>query len=121
MARVRKRIEGTTPLALWLSRELKRRNLSGREASEGAGLSHYGVSRFLLGETPTPDSCQKLARYLGVPRELLLQLAGHISPPADQDLFLLELAALTEGWSEPERRTLVELARTLGQQRQARP
>jgi hypothetical protein len=68
---------------------------------------------------PSPSSARKLAVYFEVPEELVLQLAGHIKAPPDQDTFLKQIAQLTEGWSESERRMLVELARTLAAERAA--
>ncbi len=106
-----------TPLAKWLWRELEYRRESAREASLAAGLSHAAITRYLTGITPTPASAKKLAQHFEVPEELILQLAGHIKGPPDQDTFIKQLAQITEGWSEAERRTLVELARTLAAQR----
>jgi transcriptional regulator with XRE-family HTH domain len=109
-----------TPLARWLWEELERRGLSAREAAIAAGLSHGSVSRFLSGRQASPASCRKLARYFDVPEEFVLHLAGHIKPPPDQDVFLKQMAQVTEGWTEDEKRTLVALARTLGRQREER-
>lgn len=46
-----------------------------------------------------------------LPEEFVLQLAGHIKPPPDHDLFVKQLAELTEGWSEVDKEALVEVAR----------
>ncbi len=108
-----------TPLAQWLWGELQRRKESAREASLGAGLSHASIHRFLAGRRPSPDSCRKLARYFQVPEEFVLQLAGHISPPPDQDIFLRQMDQVTRDWSEADRRTLVEVARAIDRQRSA--
>jgi transcriptional regulator with XRE-family HTH domain len=109
-----------TPLARWLAEQMATRNLSTREASTGAGLDHGAVSRFMTGTVPAPRTCKKLARFFAVPEEFILQLAGHIEPPPDQTLFLKQLAQLTADWTADEKRTLVELARTLDRQRQPR-
>lgn len=64
-------------LAVFLDNQCKKRGLSWREASLGAGLDHGAISRFIRGTTPSPDSCQKLAAFFGVPEDVLLVLAGH--------------------------------------------
>lgn len=64
-------------LAVFLDNQCKKRGLSWREASLGAGLDHGAISRFIRGTTPSPDSCQKLAAFFGVPEDVPLVLAGH--------------------------------------------
>ena len=43
------------------------------------GVSHATVSRWLSGnDTPSTQSCQRLAEYSGVPLEKVLSTAGHL-------------------------------------------
>ncbi len=56
-----------------------------RAASLYAGLNPAAVYYYISGRNvPDPDSCHKLADYFGVPREYVLQLAGHLSGPPEQ-------------------------------------
>lgn len=61
----------------FLERMLKERGLSGRQAGMQAGLDHAAISRFMNGTQPTVENCIKLADFFGVPRGVVLDLAGH--------------------------------------------
>ena len=51
------------------------------------GVSPSTLSRWIGGkQTPSPDSCQKLAEYLSVPVEEILTLAGHLEPSHNMDI-----------------------------------
>jgi transcriptional regulator with XRE-family HTH domain len=104
-----------TLLTKWLLEMLRKHNLSAREASIRAGMSHGLVSYYLSGNTPSPDSCRKLAALFGEPPELVLQLAGHINPPPEQDLFLRRIAEIAADWTEEEKEMFVQMARAFGQ------
>ena len=49
------------------------------------GISHVTVHRWLTGaDVPSPQSCQKLAEYSGVPLSKVLSLAGHLPEIVEQ-------------------------------------
>jgi transcriptional regulator with XRE-family HTH domain len=106
-----------TPLARWLLEQLDERNESARAASLNAGLDHAAISRIIRGTQPSPETCQRLADYFEVPTELLLTLAGHMPAPEDLDAFARQVAELTRGWTDSERRLALELLRTVHRQR----
>lgn len=95
----------------WLNAELRKRNLSAREASMGAGLGRAQVSRYLSGGRPSAENCRKLARYFEVPEEFLLRLTGYVTPAQGENDFLARLSPLVEGLPESEKRGLIEYAR----------
>lgn len=95
----------------WLIAELRKRNLSAREASMGAGLGRAQVSRYLSGGRPSAESCRRLARYFEVPEQFLLRLAGYVAPAEGENEFIAQLAPLLEGLSESEKQGLIEYAR----------
>lgn len=96
-----------TDLASFLSEECKRRNLSWREASLGAGLDHGAISRFIGGGVPNTESCKKLSSYFKVSEDTILSLAGHRNI-GDQELDP-EIAAIAKRIGEvpPDRRNRV--------------
>lgn len=51
------------------------------------GVSPSTLSRWIGGkQTPSPESCQKLAKCLSVPVEEILILAGHLAPAHNMDI-----------------------------------
>ncbi len=54
----------------WVLDQLHSSNVSAREASLAAGLSHGAISRYLSGSRPSAAACKKLADYFEVPAEL---------------------------------------------------
>lgn len=81
-------------LGEWLNRQLQERNLSAREASKRAGLSNSAITRYMTeGGQPNLTSCHKLADFFGVPKETVLELAGHKDPEPD-NRFMRELSYL---------------------------
>jgi transcriptional regulator with XRE-family HTH domain len=98
-------------LVRWLLTELARRNLSAREASDGAGMGHGAVSRYLLGHRPSMRNAQKLATYFEVPPEFVYHLAGYMGRAKEHDLFVKQLDSLTESWSASDKENLLEVAR----------
>jgi transcriptional regulator with XRE-family HTH domain len=104
----------------WLLDQMHQRNETAREASLAAGLSHGAISRFLNGNRPSAASCGALAAHFGVPKELILQLAGLITLPDSEDRTLRQLAAIVDGLPEEHRAGLVELARAYAQLHQTR-
>ena len=102
---------------LWLLDEIHRRNLSPREASLNADLSHGAISRYLSGGRPSAAACKKLADYFEVPAEQVMYLAGYVNAPADHDLFLKQVSELTAGLSEADRQQILDLVRVLRKHR----
>ena len=50
-------------------------------------VSPSTLSRWIGGkQTPSPESCQKLAEYFSVPVEEMLILAGHLAPSHNVDI-----------------------------------
>jgi transcriptional regulator with XRE-family HTH domain len=74
---------GTERIAEWLIQRCEERNLSYREASLGAGLSHGTISAILNGQPPGIHVCTKLAHYFGESPDKILRLAGHLPPESD--------------------------------------
>jgi transcriptional regulator with XRE-family HTH domain len=73
-------------LASFLQEECKRRMLSWRAASLGAGLGAtvvYGIIRGV--SVPEPETLRKLAAFFGVSEQYLMELAGHLSPAQRSD------------------------------------
>ena len=110
MGRKKRDREAFGPLARWLLDQLRERNLSERQASDGAGLDHGAISRYVAGTQASPENCGKLADFFGVAREQVLYLAGHINPPPDHDLFVKQVGALAREWSQDRKRRFLKLA-----------
>ena len=104
----------------WLYEELQKRNLSMRQASLKAGLSHTMVSDVLSEKiTVTPNFCLAIAKVLNLPGERVLRRAGLLPPaPGDTngDMTLKELWSILQTMDHAQlkeaRRYLLYLART---------
>ena len=60
---------------------LERERFTVRELARAAGVSHATVVKARNMESvPSPETCQKLASWLGVTADALLELAGHKEP-----------------------------------------
>src|SRR5512140_2509433 len=105
-----------TRLQTWLVGELNKRNLSAREASLGAGLSHGNVASYLSGKRPAHASCVKLARFFEVPDNLVLEMAGYVTRSPKEDQFVATVALLAEKWSEADKVGALEMLRAWGKQ-----
>jgi len=47
------------------------------------GISHVSLAEIVKGGVqPSSDTCAKLAEYLGMSPALVLQMVGHLAPPA---------------------------------------
>lgn len=69
-------------LASWLSEQLNQRGWSARELARRAGVSHTAVVRAANGQSvPGWQICLKLAQALGVPDDIVLDLAGYRANP----------------------------------------
>lgn len=67
-----------------LSEALARRKLSERALSQYLGVSSNAVNAWRRGlRTPDPESCQRIASYLGLPLEDVLRAAGHPAPASE--------------------------------------
>ena len=66
---------------------MRRRKLLPSQLAAALGTSHATISRWLSGEdVPSIKSCQRLAKYSGVPLEKILSIVGYLpkvakSPP----------------------------------------
>lgn len=75
-----------TRLVELISEERTRRGAKGRPqsiraASEFVGISHVALSDIVRGKVqPSPETCVKIADYLGMSAALVLQMAGHLPP-----------------------------------------
>jgi len=66
-------------LASFLKEVMSRRRHSSTKMAAELGVSHAAMSRWLSGENvPNTRSCQRLAKYSGVPVEKILSVAGHL-------------------------------------------
>lgn len=73
-------------LASFLRGECARRGLSWRAASLGAGLGATSVYGIIHGvSVPEPETLRKLAAFLGVTDQFLMELAGHLTPTRRSD------------------------------------
>jgi transcriptional regulator with XRE-family HTH domain len=62
----------------WLRAEIKRRDLTITQFAEVAGVTQAAVSRWLGGQRrPDVASTQRIALALGLPAEVVLEMAGH--------------------------------------------
>ena len=66
-------------LFLFLQELMRRRKLMPSQLAAELGISHATVSRWLSGkDLPSVKSCQKLAKYSGVPITNVLATAGYL-------------------------------------------
>ena len=71
-------------LGTFLSGLMERRRRLPSQMAADLGVSHATVSRWLSGkDVPSPQSCQSLAKYAGVPVEKVLSIVGHLPPRKD--------------------------------------
>jgi transcriptional regulator with XRE-family HTH domain len=69
-----------TSLVPFLKGLMRRRRLLPSQLAAELGISHATVSRWLSGQDlPSVRSCQKLAKYSGVPLTTVLAAAGYLS------------------------------------------
>jgi transcriptional regulator with XRE-family HTH domain len=75
-----------TRLVELINEERRRRGAKGRPqslraASVFVGISHVALSDIVRGQVqPSPETCVKIAKYLGMSAALMLQLVGHLPP-----------------------------------------
>jgi transcriptional regulator with XRE-family HTH domain len=73
-----------TPLVSFLKELMRRRRLLPSQLAAELGISHATVSRWLSGrDIPSVRSCQKLAKYSGVPLTTVLAAAGYLPVVAE--------------------------------------
>lgn len=107
-------------LGEYLKQLRKKKSISQRELAESAGISNAEISRIETGERqkPSPDVLRKLAPFLGVTYEDLMDKAGYIneraaffseSKDAEEKFFAIVTPMLImDGWGvEPVRRGLM--------------
>ncbi len=72
------------PLVSFLKELMRRRKRLPSQLAAGLGISHATVGRWLSGEdAPSIRSCQRLAKYSGVPLENILSIVGHLPRVAE--------------------------------------
>jgi transcriptional regulator with XRE-family HTH domain len=73
-----------TPLVSFLKELMRRRRLLPSKLAAELGISHATVSRWLSGQDlPSVRSCQKLAKYSGVPLTTVLAATGYLTVVAE--------------------------------------
>jgi SOS-response transcriptional repressor LexA len=72
------------PITSYLRETVEKRGILPSQLAAYVGVSHVTVGRWLKGEdVPSPDNCRKLATYLHVTEDTLLEMAGHRGKRAD--------------------------------------
>jgi len=72
------------PIISFLKEVMRRRKCLPSQLAADLGVSHATVSRWLSGQdVPNIHSCQKLAKYSGVPVEKVLSIVGHLPGVAE--------------------------------------
>lgn len=103
----------TKELSDWLLKELRRRNQSARDASIGADIYAGGISAYLGSKNPSPSTCEKLADYFGVPRDMVLALAGHLKAnQLPDEVFVRRIAAYADGLSDQDKQRILDIVRS---------
>ncbi len=73
-----------TKFAEWIGQELERRGLNQSQLAARIGLGSSAVNGwFTKGAIPGPRTCVRLAEFLHLPPEDVLQRAGHLPAPRD--------------------------------------
>jgi len=73
-------------LASFLKEVMSRRRRSPSQMAAELGVSHAAMSRWRSGHNvPNTRSCQRLAKYSGVPVEKVLSIAGHLPKIAEKE------------------------------------
>lgn len=68
-----------TPVISFLKELMRRRKRLPSQLAADIGVSHATVSRWLSNEdTPSTQSCRRLAEYSGVPLQKMLSIVGHL-------------------------------------------
>ena len=76
--------KGERRIVAFLKDLMKRKKRLPSQLAADLGVSHATVIRWLRGtDTPSPESCKKLAKYSGVPLERILSYAGHLPEEAE--------------------------------------
>jgi transcriptional regulator with XRE-family HTH domain len=122
-------------LAELINEERRRRGpegrpLSLRAAAERVGISHVALSDILKERTqPSPETCMRIADYLGISVGAVLELAGHVPPgavgpgdlsPAQQEAARLIEDLPDEAWRYAALDQLRRLKQLAGEGRGAR-
>lgn len=112
--------------AIWLNAELSFRDMSMSDLARITGASFSSVSVWISrGVTPSPDTCKRIARALGIPDNEVLMAAGHIESAPITGMpreVIPEVATLLAQFSTQEQRRvllpLLRVARDLMEPRQ---
>lgn len=77
---------GERPLVIFLKELMRQRGRLSSQLASDLGVNHATVSRWLSGEdTPSLQSCHKLASYAQVPLEEVVRLAAGLPTAPDSD------------------------------------
>jgi len=74
-----------------LAEKLKKEGMSVRAAAEKIGVSHSTVARAVKGETVEVDTLVKIADFLGVPVENILEVGKSLDKKMEHLAFILGL------------------------------
>lgn len=84
-----------TAFSDWLAGELARRGSNRAKLAAGIESKSQTVAAwFNEGRIPSPEFCRKVARYLHVPEEDVLRLAGHLSGEVASDAEMPDWASM---------------------------
>ena len=95
------------PLYVRVQRELALRGITTVELREKTGVARSTITNWQhVGQTPQPRTVNKVADYLGIPREEALRLAGVLTdePPEALRRAVRHLAGESSAVSDAERR-----------------
>lgn len=97
---------------VWLSNQLKEKNLSMRELARLSHITHSSVSDVLSGKrSPTYDFCTAIAPALGFEPSEMVSIAGLLPKPPDWTPEREEWNALFVQLSEENRAEMLQIGR----------
>ena len=98
----------------WLDKQLIAHDWSMSKFGQLCGVSHVAVSRWVSGErTPEPESCERIAKVLGVPVEDIYRRAGYSLSPTDLDANAETMLHLFRNLPESEQERVLTIMRAL--------
>lgn len=109
-----------TPFAEWLETRMRARGITKSQLAAFIGSKPSTVGAWFTDDRiPSPEMCQRLAGYFGIPLEDVMRSAGHL-PPARitvEETIIPELQLRIRRFSPAEQRRYllpaIELAQTL--------
>ncbi len=98
-------------LNVLLNTEMKRRNLSLRDTAKLVGISHPVIANILAGETPSFETCIKIAPFLHMQEIQVMRIAKLIKPISSLTEEKEELLYLFDQLPDQEKRSLLRFIR----------